>query len=98
MMKQKSRGLFALLIVGWVVLLTGCVGQERYTYVMHDSDGCAYLVTRWVSGDDAGRADEKSRYLWRAISRDWWNGDEVYTAQIQRLSHDDQPTCKLSKE
>lgn len=100
-MKEKGvRGLSALLIAVLVALLSGCVGQKRFTYVLYDSDGCAFFVERTVSEDDAGSLNKVATQAppYKPVQRGWWKGDTQYPGQIQRLSHDDQPTCKLPKE
>ena len=96
MMKKMSEGLIAILLAGCVALLSGCSGQERYTFVVFDGNGCAFFVERIVSRDDAGPGPGMSGL--KPISKDWWNGDAQYSGTIQRLFHDDQPTCKLPKE
>lgn len=98
MTKKKSEGLFVILLAGMVALLAGCVGQQRFTYVMFDGNGCAFFVERLVSGDDAGAVPGQLPAVYKSLTKDWWKGDESYTGTIQRLSHDDLPTCHLPKE
>lgn len=97
MMKRGARGLFTLLGVGFVALLAGCSMPERYTYVLYDSTGCAFFVVRSVPADDKG-SDPHNALIKVPFDRDWWKGDDQYSANIQRLSHDDLPTCHLKKD
>lgn len=86
---MQRQGVKALCGIVALMMLAGC-SYERYTYVLHDDQGCAYFVTRWVGVMD-------NNNIPTVPTATWWKGDKAYKATIQRLPRDDLTTCPLKE-
>lgn len=74
------------MLLASLILLTGCSVQQQY--VLYDTSGCAFVVTRWVATDGTLKV--------ASIKRTEWERDNIYEADFMLLPDNDRPSCTIT--